>query len=179
MTESGAEMPFHIGPEVTPLVGRVRVALRLTQKSLAQRFQVSTRTAHRWEGGAAYPTVDQVQELARAVFPVDAQLAAELAQSAGTTLQALGLVATPKIIRAPEPPPPAPRPFPPIALMVDSILLAGLDAAEGSMTAPEMRQVVRNILRAAFSRARGLGLAIEEVDDALAPAPAGKGPARR
>jgi transcriptional regulator with XRE-family HTH domain len=173
-------MPFQVGPEITPLVGRVRIALGMTQKQLGEMFQVSMRTAHRWEGGQAYPDVDQVQRLARAVFPTDKKLAADLAQEAGTTLQTMGLVPAPMAVLAGAPPPLAPRPFPPIGLMIDSILLAAVDAADGQTTAPLTRQAVRDILRAGFSRARGLGLTIDEVDDELRPSAVTKGtPAKK
>jgi transcriptional regulator with XRE-family HTH domain len=173
-------MPFQVGPAITPLVGRARVALGLTQRGLGEMFQVSMRTAHRWEGGQAYPGVDQVQKLARAVFPTDERLAADLAQEAGTTLQAMGLVLAPIAAPAAAPPLLAPRPFPPIALMIDSILLAAVDAADGQTTAPVTHQAVRDILRAGFSRARGLGLTIDEVDNELRPSAGTKGaPAKR
>jgi transcriptional regulator with XRE-family HTH domain len=173
-------MPFQVGPEITPLVGRARVALGLTQKGLGEMLQVSMRTAHRWEGGQAHPDVDQVQTLARAVFRTDERLAADLAQEAGTTLQAMGLVSAPMAAPAGTPLPLAPRPFPPIALMIDSILLAAFDAADGQTTAPVTRQAVRDVLRAGFSRARGLGLTIDEVDDELGRSAGTKGtPAKR
>jgi hypothetical protein len=167
-------MPFHIGPDITPLIGRVRLALGLTQKELGEMFHASMRTAHRWEGGEAYPDVEQVLKLARAVFPRDAQLAAELAQEAGTTLQAMGLALTPPPPPAAVAPAPPPRPFPPVSLMIDSIVLAAVDAAEGLTAIPSTRQSVRDILRAGFSRAHGLGLTIEEVSLALEPTPAVK-----
>jgi transcriptional regulator with XRE-family HTH domain len=168
-------MPFQVGPEITPLVGRVRIALGLTQKQLGEMFQVSMRTAHRWEGGQAYPDVDQVKQLARAVFPTDPRLAADLAREAGTTPQTMGLVPAPMVVPAEAAAPVAPRPFPPLALMIDSILLAAVDAANGQTTAPVTRQAVRDILRAGFSRARGLGLTIDEVDDELRPSAVAKG----
>jgi len=160
-------MPYQIGPGITPLVGRARVALGLTQRGLGEMFHASMRTAHRWEGGHAHPDVDQVQALARAVFSTDARLAAELAREAGTTLQGLGLVTPSNGAPAAASAISQPRPFPPIPLMIDSILLAAVEAAEGRATAPTPQQAVRDILRAAFARARGLGLTIEEVDDAL------------
>jgi transcriptional regulator with XRE-family HTH domain len=165
--ECAPTMPFRVGPDVTPLVGRARIALGLTQRQLGEMFRTSMRTAHRWEGGKAYPDVDQVQKLARAVFAADEKLAGELAQEAGTTLQDMGLIATPKPESAAAASPPPPRPFPPIALMIDSILLAAVEAAEGQPAALSTREAVREILRAGFSRTRGLGLRIEEVDDAL------------
>ena len=168
-------MPFHIGPDITPLVGRARIALRLTQRELGAMFHASMRTAHRWEGGEAYPDVEQVLTLARAVFPQDPQLAAELAHEAGTTLEGMGLVLPPQAapaVVAPAAPPP--RPFPPVGLMIDSIVLAAVDAAEGLTATPATRQSVRDILRAGFSRAHGLGLTIEEVHLALESPPATK-----
>jgi transcriptional regulator with XRE-family HTH domain len=165
-------MPFHVGPEVTPLVVRSRIALGLTQKQLGAMFRASVRTAHRWEGGKAYPSVEQLLHLARTVLPVDAQLAGQLAVQAGTTLQAMGLVEAPSppVVVAPPPlaPQPPPRPFPPIGLMIDSILVAAGDAIEDSAAPPIARPVLRGVLRAAFSRARALGVTIDEVDDALA-----------
>jgi transcriptional regulator with XRE-family HTH domain len=171
-------MPFRVGPDVTPLIGRARVALGLTQKQLGEMFHTSMRTAHRWEGGKAYPDVEQIQRLVRAVFPVDAQLAAQLAHEAGTELSAMGLVVASNDEPAAAPSPPS-RPFPPVALMIDSILLAAVDAAQGDTGAATGRQTVRDILRAAFSRARGLGLTIEEVEQALAPPEVIRTPARR
>ena len=166
-------MPFHVGPDITPLVGRARVALGLTQKQLGEMFRASMRTAHRWEGGEAYPDVDQVLKLARAVFPRDALLAAELAEQAGTTLQAMGLVTPPPAVSpAPAASAQPARPFPPVRLMIDSIVLAAVDAAEGLTPSLATRQGVRDILRAGFSRAHGLGLTIEEVNRALEEPPA-------
>jgi DNA-binding XRE family transcriptional regulator len=166
-------MPFHIGADITPLVGRARRALSMTQRELGEMFHASMRTAHRWEGGEAYPSVEQVLKLARAVFPRDAPLAAELAQGAGTTLQAMGLAPAPAPSPAGVAPAPPPRPFPPVSLMVDSIVLAAVDAAEGLTVIPSTAQIVRDILRAGFARAHGLGLTIEEVSLALEP-PAAK-----
>jgi len=138
-------------------------------------FRASMRTAHRWEGGEARPSIEQVQELARAVFPLDASLAEALAHEAGTTLGALGLVATRQAASAPSALPVAPVPvagaraFPPVALMIDSIVLAAVDAVDGNAAWLDTRQSVREIISAGFGRARGLGLTIEEVDAALAP----------
>jgi|HubBroStandDraft_4_1064222.scaffolds.fasta_scaffold227638_1 transcriptional regulator with XRE-family HTH domain len=165
-------MPFHIGPDISPLVVRARLVLGLTQKELGAMFHASMRTAHRWEGGRSHPDVNQVLKLASAVFPKDAQLAAELAQEAGTTLQAMGLIPAPAAPAAAAPAPP-PRPFPPVALMTDSIVLAAVDAAEGLTATAATRKDVRDILRAGFARAHELGLTLEEVNLALeVPPPA-------
>jgi transcriptional regulator with XRE-family HTH domain len=170
-------MPFQVGPEVTRLVGLTRAALGLTQRTLGEAFGASMRTAHRWEAGKSYPGVDQVQRMARRVYPVDAQLAAELAAAAGTDLQALGLVRPAPVVAAAPPAPqePPPRPFPPVSLMVDSVVLAALEVTDGQTS----RQSVRDILRAGFARARGLGLTVDEVDAALAPPSPAKTPPTR
>jgi hypothetical protein len=68
------------------------------------------------------------------------------------------------------------RPFPPVRLMIDSIVLAAVDAAEGLTPSLATRQGVRDILRAGFSRAHGLGLTIEEVNRALEEPSAAKPP---
>ena len=153
-------MPVLISRDVRPFLSRARLALGLTQKELGDLLGASVRTAHRWESGASVPSADQVRGLAKAVFPLDRDLAAGLAQEAGTTLEALGLkTASPA------------RPFPPVALLVDSVVLAALDAALEA-GAPVPRQAVQDIVRAAFARAQALGLTVDEVLPALATAPA-------
>jgi len=169
-------MSIHIGSEITPLLSRSRMLLGLTQKGLGELLEVSLRTAHRWDLGKGRPSIDQVRQLAAHVFPLDATLAAQLAEESGATLEGLGLVqpAPPPPLPPPAPvvaPGPPPRAFPPITLMVDSILLYAIDAAVALGT-PGARESVPTILRAAFSRARGLGLTTEEIDDALSKAPA-------
>jgi hypothetical protein len=170
-TLSATYMPFHISPNVTPLLSRATTALGMTQKQVGEAFGISLRTAQRWHLGGSYPNVEQVKRLAGMVFPYDPDLAEELAVEAGTTLEALGLVAPP----APSPPPPLPavvtgpppRTFPPVALMVDSIFLAAIDAAQSHGPSTTPRESVPAIVKAAFARARGLGLSMAEVDDAL------------
>jgi hypothetical protein len=48
---------------------------------------------------------------------------------------------------------------------VDSIVLAAMDAFDP--TSPDVRSTVR----AAFARARGMGLTVEEIDDAFSQPP--------
>lgn len=166
-------MPHVPSPDITPLVVRARIALGTTQKAMGERFGCSHRTAARWESGQSHPSNEQIHEMARAVHASDASLAAALAAEGGTTLEALGLV-----VRAPPPPPPPPPPapppgpppraFPPIALMLDSVLLAAIDAAEAHTDSLRERGVVLAVIRAAFARARALGLTLNEVDDAMA-----------
>jgi len=165
-------MPHIVGPDVHGLVVRARMALGMTQKQLAEMLGASLRTASRWEGGGSYPDHRQVGQLARAVHPKDAMLAGALAGEAGTTLEALGLV-VPKSPSPPSPPVPPPRSFPPIELMVDSVILAAVDAIASHADSPlQERSVLLDVLRAAISRARRLGLTLEEVDGVLSHPPA-------
>jgi transcriptional regulator with XRE-family HTH domain len=160
-------MPHVPSPEITPLVCRARIVLDLTQRELGTRFGVSHRTASRWEAGRSHPGLEEIHAMARAVHARDPSLAAALASEGGTTLEALGLVAPPSGSAGGAPAAPPPRPFPPIALMIDSILLAAMDVAELHENAVLDREGVRRVLHAAFQRARGLGLTVDEVDQAL------------
>ncbi len=158
-------MPYTVDTSITPLLLQACHTLSLSQRKLGELCRVSTRTAHRWSGGRSYPSADQVKTIAAAAYPVDPGLAERLAAAVGTTLVAWG-------IAAPAPPPPAgppPRPFPPMAAMVDALVMAALDAADVPSNGPVSRHAVRAALRAAFSQARTLGLTLEEVDDALTP----------
>jgi transcriptional regulator with XRE-family HTH domain len=161
-------MPHVPSSEITGLVVRMRMALGLTQKELGERFGASMRTAARWEGGNSQPSLEQIQEMARAVHEKDAALAAALAAESGTTLEGLGLVTrarTEPLVPAGPPP----RPFPPIALMVDSVVLAALDAVAAHAETPlRERAAIIDVLGASVGRAKGLGLTIDELDGALA-----------
>jgi hypothetical protein len=151
---------------IVPLLIEARGVLGVSQGALGVMLGSSERSGQRWErGGAAAPTSEQLHDLARLVHPHDAALAARIATAAGTSLLALGVVA---------PPPPALPARPPVdpAHLVDAIVCAAADAMQ---VVPD---AVRPALRAAFQRARLVGLAVEDVDDALrvkpaAPAPAG------
>lgn len=161
-------MPHVPSPDVIALVIRARMALGMTQQELADRLAVSRRTMSRYEAGERVPGLPEIHKVARMVHARDGALAAALAAEGGTTLEVLGLV-EPRAAAAPAAPPaPLARPFPPIALMVDSVLLAAVDAAEEEPAAIRDRDAMRRVLRAAFARARGLGLTLEEVDEALA-----------
>jgi DNA-binding XRE family transcriptional regulator len=157
--------------ETTALVVRSRMALGLTQKELGEMFGASSRTAHRWEGGASFPDVHQLRKLACAVESKDPELAAQLAVHTGTTLDAIRPVAAPAATHdagvVAEAAPVATRAFPPVALLIDSILVAAGDAGEGAGAAAIARPALRAILGAAFGRAKALGLTVEEVDGAM------------
>ncbi|MDP8999386.1 MAG: hypothetical protein M3O46_04670, partial [Myxococcota bacterium] len=117
----------------------------------------------RWDAQGGSPDAGQLCDLARAVYPRNPQVAARLAQAAGTSLEQLGLVVAPP----PSAVPPAPPPSPFVAsslFTVDSITCAAADAMN---MVPE---AVRPGLRAAFERARDLGLSVADVAAALTPA---------
>jgi DNA-binding XRE family transcriptional regulator len=151
------------------LVTRAQRTIGLSQRQLGELVGASRRTITRWFGGGSTPGLSALQTIAGAVYPHDPALAAALAAETGQTLVSLGIEMPPPppapvIDAAPAPPepvgPPA-RPFPPARLVVDSIVCA---AAESMQCAPS---AVRDVLRAAFARARGLGLTLEEVEEGL------------
>ncbi len=140
-----------------------RLLLHLGQRSLGDLLGLSRRTIQRWDAGKSSPTSWQLEKLATAVHPRDADLAAKLAASAGTTLEALGLVSPPPaaVVPAPGPPPLSPR------HLVDVVVCA---AAEALNVAPP---AVRPVLLAAFRKAREVGLKVEDVEAVLGtPTPA-------
>jgi transcriptional regulator with XRE-family HTH domain len=130
-----------------------RQALGTTQKELGRQIGISRRTAQRWasSGTPAW----YLPELARAVHPADPALAQEIAAAAGTTLEALGVI-------APPPPPPPPAPPAPHPSIVDAVVCAAAEA----MDLPPRE--VRPGLYAAIVRARELGLALDKIEQALA-----------
>jgi transcriptional regulator with XRE-family HTH domain len=132
-------------------------ALVLSQRDVADLVGVSRSTVQRLTAGRARLSHRQLSVLAKATFPKDQALAARAASLAGTTLEALGLV-------APRPPPETVAAPPGASLgphVADSVLCA---AAEAMKVPP---QDVRPILRAAFARARDLGLTVEMVAEAF------------
>jgi len=165
-------MPYtNPSDDVFPLLIEAQRLLNLNQEQLANLIGSSRRTVSRWWAHQSWPSNGQLHTIAREIFPLDARLAAAIAHEGGATLEALGLVAPAPTAAAPAPAPqapgPPPRTFPPIALMVDSILHAAIQVARAQSGAPTEAEAVREVLRAAFSRARGLGLTVEEVDQAL------------
>jgi transcriptional regulator with XRE-family HTH domain len=149
------------------LFDRARQALHASQVEIGTMLGASRRTAQRWDAGKASPSTEQLQTLARRVYPSDPRLAAEIATATATTLQALGLVAP-----APPPAPPQaapPPPPPPVESVVDSMVCAAAEAID------VMPRVVRPALLAAFTRARELQLSVEAVERALQGKPAAKG----
>jgi hypothetical protein len=154
-------MPAIPDESILGLLSAAATKLSLNNKDLGKFVGLSPRTISRWWSREATPAGDEVVKIVRAVYPKDSVLAAKLALEVGTTVQLLGLFVPPP----PVAPPPL-RPRPPNALMVESIVCA---AAVAQQATPD---AVRPILQAAFARARGMGLSVEEVDDALSPVPA-------
>jgi hypothetical protein len=141
------------------LVDRALDALHILASQLPKRTGASRRTVQRWFSKESSPGNHHLQELARHVFPVDRELAAELAEAGGSSLDALGLLARETLANAP---PPVPAP-PPLAAedLVDSVVCA---AAEESGLAP---RAVRPVLLAAFARARALRMDVAAVERGL------------
>jgi DNA-binding XRE family transcriptional regulator len=139
-------------PSQAALIVKARMALGLTQAEFGKLVSVAARTIMRWEAGGVYATPEDWATLATSVFPKDETLAAALAAAGGTTLAALGLVASGPAREARK------------AHLVDSIVCAAAEA----MAAPP--QAVRPSVLAAFDRAAALGLAIEDVRTTLAHA---------
>ena len=154
---------------VPALLGDARRALSLNQEQLGELLRSSKRTVQRWETSRGRPSAAELATLAGHVYPVDAEVAAELAEAIGQTLESLGIVAPPPPPAPPAPPPPPGPPPMPRHLAVDAVVCVASDALG------IMPSAARGGILAAFRRARELGLACDEVekalDDALQPTP--------
>jgi hypothetical protein len=140
-----------------PLFLRARARLALSHPATAKLLNIATRTSQRWVARGASPGESHMRILARAVYPVDRALAAEIAHAIRTTLVDLG------VERPPPPPPPGPPPPEP-AHVIDSVVCAAADAAN------MLPSVMRPALLAAFRRARQLRLTVDAVESTLAAA---------
>ena len=162
-------MPLLIDRTILPVLSEAQNRLGLTQDQLGDLAGVSRRTVLRWYTNRATPSSIHVTPIISALHPQHRDVATKLAQHLGTTLAALGLVVpeNPKSAPPPPAPPPPPpvRPLPPTHLLVDSIVCAAAEALGTTPTA------VRPVVQAAFARARGLGVTVHEVDDALSGKP--------
>jgi hypothetical protein len=142
----------------TDLVARASLALGLTNAMLAQIMGYSTRTIERRNRSGDWIGEFHLHPLARAVYPRDPKLAAELAKAGGTTLEKLGCVPAASPVAAPPPPQ---LPAPTLDHLGDSIVCA---AAETMNVPPP---AVRPALIAAFARARQLGLSLEAAENGV------------
>ena len=154
--------------EAKALVSLARMRLGMSQEQFGHALGASKRTATRWDGGRASPSIPQVRILTGLVYPRDPELAAQLASATGDTLEGLGIVApspppAPPPTPAPPPAPPPPPPPPPLptALVVQAVVCAAADALQASPG------TVRAPLLAAFRMARELRLSVEDVETAL------------
>ena len=139
-----------------------------TQRDLADLLGVTRRTVSRWQSGDSAIGTSELQKLARAVHEVDPSLASEIAAEGGTTVHEMGLAvakgpagATAQALA---------RPFPPVELLLDGVLHVGVQALTDSQNAPPL-ETVKAIVRATVARARGLGLTLEEIEEALSKPP--------
>lgn len=165
--QRGAPIVQTLGAMRHPAVGltlEARSLLLLGQRSLGDLLGLSRRTIQRWDAGKSSPASWELAKLATVVHPRDADLAAKLAASAGTTLEALGLAIPPPAAVEPAPAiaPQGPPPLSPRHL-VDVVVCA---AAEALNVAPP---AVRPVLLAAFRKAREVGLKVEDVEGVLGP----------
>ena len=148
------------------LLLRARHALHWTQRELGENLGSSQRTATRWETGRSHFDAISSARLLSLLYPVNPQLAAEIAAVTGHTLVGLGLEAPPAP-PAPLPPPvviapPAPPPPRPAALqdLIDSVVCSVADADD--VTPKALRAMVILTLR----RTREVGLDVSAARDA-------------
>jgi len=152
------------------LLFEARRALSLTQRGLASLLGMSLRTVQRVHSGGSGIGRDRWAVLARAIHPRNPDLAARIAASQHTTLEAFG-IAPPPAARAAassaEASSPAPvKTRPPSPRDADGVLCA----AANVMNVPP--RAVRPVLAAAFGRAKELGLSVETLAEALVMAEA-------
>ena len=136
------------------LMMRARYTLSMAHSDVPSLLHTSKRTMQRWQAAQSRPSDAELADIARHLHPMDAELAARVAEAGGQTLESLGMVAP--LPPAPPPLPPMPRP-----LVVDAVVCAAADSTDVAPSA------VRMVLLAAFKRARELGLSTAEVEKAL------------
>jgi len=147
------------------LLNEITRVIHLNNRELAELLGISRRTMQRVIAHESDLSGPNFAKMARAVHPKNPELAARVAQRAGTTLEALGLVSPSP--QSPSPPPVAPpvveqpKPAPPHPRLADSVVDAAADVMD---LAP---RAIRPALRAAFRRAGELGLSIDMLCGAL------------
>jgi hypothetical protein len=141
------------------LLAASRLALSMSQRQFGPALGSSHRTATRWDAGLSRPSPPELRRLAGLLLPIDPALAAEAAAHMGDTLESLGLA-------TPQPPAPLLAPATSPHDLADIVVCA---AAEASDVSP---RTMRSLLHVAFRRAREVGLTVEQVEQALAPAAA-------
>jgi transcriptional regulator with XRE-family HTH domain len=140
----------NIGASIgSPLLMNCRMALGLTQQQFADIFGCTKRTVIRWEERGTVLLAPALEALARAVYPVRPDLAAQVAAAGETTLAQLGIPSV------------AASGHMAISGPIESIVRA---AAEAMGVTPE---AVRPAIAAAFARAREVGLDVQTVAEKL------------
>ncbi len=140
--------------EVSELLVRAGMALRLSQGEIGTLLGVSRRTISRWTGSGAALIKDQGQALARALHPVDVALARKAAEAGGSSLAALGL--DPAVVAQG-----AKEALAANVRRVRTVLYEAADAIDASPRA------VRPALLAAFRAASAEGLSLADATAAL------------
>ncbi len=147
-----------MGSDHVALLTQARWAVgAASQGEFGEMLGVSRRTGQRWMRGHSTPTPTELQRMAALVYPRDADLAEQLAQAAGASLVALGLVKP----SPPQAPPAAPAPPLPVEDVIEAVVCAAADAMD------ESPRRVRPALLAALQRARRMGLTVEAMEEAL------------
>jgi hypothetical protein len=126
---------------------------------------VSPRTVQRWLSRGAGPATSQTLTIARALYPLDAALAAQFAEAGGQTLESLGLAA-PRL-------PSAAIVSVPLRHVVDAVVYAAADAGELPTRA------ARRAVSAALRCMSDAGVAVETVLGVLAEGEPGTGTTKR
>ncbi len=135
--------------------------LHKNQREMAEFLGISKRTMQRVAVGESNLGRAEFIEIAGAVFPKDPELAGRVAQRAGTTLEALGLVAAAPLAgvgtRAAE----QVKAAPPHPRLADSVVYVAADILNLTPRA------ARPAILAAFKRAGELGLSVAMITEAL------------
>ncbi len=146
-----------------------RFALGMSQGELADAMGISRRTIIRWTKGHTSPVEVEIRRLASLVRDADDDLADELLAAARLEPDPPPPPPPPPPPAPPEPPPvmaPPPVVAPPLlpeparpapAHVTDSILCVAADAAN------MVPRAILPAIRAAFARARELGVGVDEV----------------
>jgi len=147
------------------LLARAQRALGMTHRQFGDVLGASERTSLRWARGSASVGIVELQKLAALVHPRDPQLARELAEASNATLESLEIVAPPP---PPSPPVPPPQPAAPEKAPLAPHLVADLVVCAAADAIGSAPGVARVALRAAFKRAKEMGVSVAEVERALA-----------
>jgi hypothetical protein len=143
-----------MGESLHGLFHAARTALGETAVGMAPIIGMSRRTALRYSAGRSSPGVHSLDAMARAVLPIDADLAARIYAAAVDGARAIGITLEPLPSTTPEPAPVDPH-------AIDTVLCAVADA----MALPP--RSVRAGLLAGLRRARDAGLGVDAMIAAL------------